>query len=225
MNKEKNDEIKIYLAQKICNELEDLLRVKFKAETEFNVIKHSMKIQFWYDEIFNRVYITYELSEYLRYNATLPWNYIYKYINRQLLNNMHRDIGIYPNIIGPTVKCYYDNEITNRLDFSDKFIRPNTYSVWKISDASYKYIESPSADQYIQGYILGVNNSAIYSNFCEDILKLNAEYIVGKDIVDKLDIFDKYAKIFKKYFNRDLSPIPDKDIIRIYIEDINSNNI
>lgn len=225
MNKTKNENIKNYLADFISNQLFDLLNNKFKPNLNYNVIQHPMTIQFWYDEIFNRVYITYELGIYLRYEQTkFNWLYICKYINGLLLNNFYRDIRSYPNIIGPTIKLYYENNNSNRLDFSDEYIRPNTYSVWKTGDGSYKYIESPSADSYIQGYLLGINDSSIYSKFCEELLKFNADNVVGVDNPNKLEIFNKYAEVFKKYFNRQLSPVPDNEIISFTIEDLNTIN-
>lgn len=221
MNTEKANEIKNFLIRSIKEQLMIALSEKefITAEKDlYNLVGSMLSCQFYINEDYKKVYLYYDFDQEIMFIKNL--SNIRKMINGRLYSNFYRVINYKLEILGSEAeksKSIYKGFATHTLDC----IKKDTVSYWKCFDGLYRFIEDNQMvlnDHNIY-YDYLITDSAIETekSFISSLATINNSY----DFTDNSNIpdaFDEYAELYEELYNRELTAIPDDEIITFYIE-------
>ena len=181
-----------------------------------NQIGQNVKIQWIYDDKFNRLYLYYELPKYFRYCSD-PIEDIYYKINCEILNNFHRDFNIWVEILDPVSRVFGGKRTLNVPNSSCEYLRPSCFSYW-LCNGSLRFLENDHLYNYIktQKFINKILSYDALAEFEKKVYNLNQKYnFNNSDNVKKG--FDEYKSIYYNYFKINLNPTEESIINKIYI--------
>ena len=132
-----------FFVSKICQTIFDITGTRMKQIDQYNEAGKSMTIQSWFYEQHNKMYLYYELNEYLM-NMSTP-EVLYTAINKSLIGDYHKYFGGYLEILGPSVEYSRNsiNSLKNRRIFMiNTRLSPATFAYWKLKqNNTYYFLE------------------------------------------------------------------------------------
>ena len=140
-------------------------------------------------------------------------------INRRILNNLQRDQRVVPEIIGPA-NFYNDTSISQKIGTSCSNIRISTVSYWKVFGDKYYFIENGSETELdrMNHYMMGGDSSEI-DDFEKSVIELNNKYDFEMNNENDVPLgFQEYKELYEVVFGRELKPIDDSEIRRVYLD-------
>lgn len=190
-----------------------------KVSEKFNIdpTKSYITIQYFYDEKFDKIYLTYEFD-----------NYIKNYYEVEKIEETINDILLKKAVMVPKAFKFLKRKISifnnykiRNIDTSRLFLRCDTFSYWKDLDGSYEFLQERYSRSVIPIYkywlLHGKSLDNLYENFYNKIIELNNKY----DFHDNINIpkaFEEYAELYESIFGIKLKPIEDSQIKRIYLQ-------
>lgn len=185
MTEEKKQDISKYIAYCIIDELKNIFSdSKYNIKEIFNNALPCMKIQWWYDKNFNKIYLFYEIDNYARYNYN-PIN-LYLRINSRLLNSFRINYNIWLELIDPSIRIYDGKKVLNNTDTSCEYLRTTAFSYW-YCNGSWRFIENYNRYNLIKYKFLLDNNISKIIEFEKEVLRINKKYNFMKYNSDPVD--------------------------------------
>jgi hypothetical protein len=177
------------IAKLLSNALEDSIDKIFKIKVKeiFNPLYDVIVVQYYYNAIYNKIYIEFDLSK----NAKHKYNKvdIVNNINKYIKNNFKRETNIYPEIL------FIDIDTRKQSVQNSYILTPFVIGYWKSLSGQYAFIE---------------DNTRIELDLRQfDIQDLGEEYYTRKDEIYNRyfskykdieeDYADKYAELVRTY--------------------------
>ena len=177
-------------------------------------------VQFHYDLACRRVYIFYEISKEARLLCDNFESLVLR-LNSRMLNNMYRDFGVYPVILGPNGNGEHTSRFAKQ-NIAMMYIRPitiNTISYWKCFDNYYRFIENDGEqDRLRYEYFLNGGTEEKIIELSREILKINNKYDYLLDNNAAIPAaFDEYNVLYKNAIGKELKVIGDDEITTVRI--------
>ena len=174
MTEERKQEISKYIAYCIMGELKNVfINGNYKLKDIFHGALPCMRIQWWYDKNFNKIYLFYEIDSYARHNYN-PIE-LYLRINSRLINNFYKDNKIWLNLTDPSIRIYNGKNVINVTDTSCKYLRVSAFSYW-YCNGSWRFIENYNKYNHMKYMFLIDNNISKIIEFEKEVMKINKKY-------------------------------------------------
>lgn len=217
MTKESVEKVNKYIAYCIVDELKNLFKdTKFQIKELFNVVVPSIKVQWWYDIEFNKVYLYYLMDIYSSHHCDTKE--LYLRINSRLNNNFFKDTHLNVDLLDPSIRVMEGKRVLNNADSSPIYLRDAVFSYWRCGE-KYRFIESRQRLHYevYKDYIFEEDKDRL-SLFNEFVLEINKKYDFINNNDDVIPAFEEFKTLYKEFFNRELFVIDPKDVISFSID-------
>lgn len=201
---------------------EEFGNVTLNKSDYYSGVDPTFQVTLIYNKKYNKVYMMYLIDNKARQKAT---NYVdfYKRISGRIINTCWADLNtkIRVEIINNTHYPVQDKGMKNSPLAPKDAIRLNTISIFKDFDEEWRFLEDESIainNMYTKIYHDLDDNSIDkgiedkLSEFVEKLKELNEKY----DFNDNSNVpkaFNEFKDLYKLYFDVELTPIDDDNII------------
>ena len=187
--------------------------------------KSYLRGQFYIDYNTNTIYIRYLLDPSTRWHNPAASPSIYGEINRFLQQTALRSFYLLRQF---KVECLFDqqslcehheydsncrSEETNRILYDD------TVSYWKTLNGKYMFIRDSSILLADKNRVYENTGKFDFSDYRAEVKELSNRYNFIHNNHSIPEAFEEYKVIYKSYFNRDLVPFEDSDIVKFCLVD------
>lgn len=218
-------EIKNYISYCIVDEMKHEFKLSHQIKEMENIPISCLKAQFYYDKLYNRIYLYYELDPRTVNNKSLNMDLIYRRINTKLSRNFYRDHHVYLKLTGPGVANFRYQSRKDYIHMEKKILRPYAFTYWKLFGEYYCFLEDNEMLNRIVHSLYpditcpNTSNDKL-SSFYSKIIEINNKYdfeINNGENIPKG--FDEFVEVYKEYFGQ--CPFKQADenyITKIFID-------
>lgn len=211
-----------YLKDEIRTEYPET-KLRFKVLDTYNhASKSIIPIQLWYDHINNLMYIYFELDNHSRYDREKDPKKIYLRYFSRIYNNIYKDLGIHPVIVGPCNELYIDptdGRVNSKVDLANK-LTIDTATYWKCFDNSYKFISNYYIiRRHLEPHLRNNTYSSVILSLMDKCAELNTKYNYSSNEGESVPSgFEEYKEHYKNITGFDIYGIPDKEVHYAFLQ-------